>query len=64
VALHSLRNLRSDDLGELEDDPELLENLGAVPEVTDLGVRVHRIAELPEGQLIDDEESVRRLLGL
>jgi len=62
--LHSLRNLRSDDLGELEDDPELLENLGAVPEVTDLGVRVHRIAELPEGQLIDDEESVRRLLGL
>lgn len=64
MALHSLRNLRSDDLGELEDDPELLENLGAVPEVTDLGVRVHRIAELPEGQLIDDEESVRRLLGL
>jgi hypothetical protein len=29
-----------------------------------LGARAHRTAELPEGELIDDEASVRRLLSL
>jgi hypothetical protein len=36
----------------------------AVTELSDLGARVHRIAESPEGELIDDEASIRRLLGL
>lgn len=31
-------------------------------QISDLGVRAHRIAELPEGELIDDEASVKRLL--
>jgi hypothetical protein len=31
-------------------------------QISDLGVCVHRIAELPEGELIDDEASVKRLL--
>jgi hypothetical protein len=64
VALHSLRTLRPDEFVELQDDSELLDDLGAAPELSDLGVRVHRIAELPEGQLIDDEASVRRLLAI
>jgi hypothetical protein len=38
--------------------------LVAVSELSDLGVRAHRIAESPEGGLIDDEASIRRLLGL
>jgi hypothetical protein len=36
----------------------------AVSELSDLGARAHRIAESPEGELIDDEASIRRLLGL
>lgn len=38
--------------------------LVAVTELSDLGARVHRIAESPEGELIDDEASIGRLLGL
>lgn len=38
--------------------------LMAVTELSDLGVRAHRISELPEGELIDDEASIRRLLDL
>jgi uncharacterized protein (DUF433 family) len=38
--------------------------LVAVSELSDLGARAHLIAELPEGELIDDEVSIRRLLGL
>jgi hypothetical protein len=32
--------------------------------LSDLGVRAHQIVESPEGDLIDGEASVRRLLGL
>jgi hypothetical protein len=32
--------------------------------MSDLGVRAHQTAESPEGKLVDDETSVRRLLGL
>lgn len=32
--------------------------------LSDIGGRAHRIAESPEGELIDDEVSIRRLLGL
>lgn len=31
--------------------------------LSDIGARAHRIAESPEGELIDDEASIRRLLG-
>lgn len=56
--------LHPDDFAELQGSSELLENLLAAPDLSDLGARTHRIAELPEGELIDDEASVRRLLGL
>jgi len=56
--------LHPDDFAELQGSSELLEDLGAAPELSDLGARAHRTAELSEGELIDDEASVRRLLGL
>jgi len=31
--------------------------------LSDLGLRAHRLVEFPEGELIDDEASVKRLLG-
>lgn len=34
----------------------------AVPGLSDLGVRVHGLAESAEGELINDDASVRRLL--
>lgn len=37
--------------------------LVAVSGLSDLGARAHRIAESREGELIDDEASIRRLLG-
>jgi len=30
--------------------------------LSDLGLRAHRLVEFPEGELIDDEASVKRLL--
>lgn len=57
--------LHPDDFAELQGDSELLDDLGsASEELSDLGVRAHQIAESPEGELIDDEASVKRLLGL
>ena len=56
--------LHPDDFAELQGDSELLDDLGAASEMSDLGVRAHQIAESPEGELVDDEASVRRLLGL
>ena len=38
--------------------------LVAGSELSDLGARAHRIAESPEGELIDDEASITRLLDL
>lgn len=56
--------LHPDDFAELQGSSELLDDLVAAQELSDLGSRAHRIAESPEGKLIDDEASVRRLLGL
>ena len=62
MTLHRLRNLWPDGFAELQSDSEPLDDLGTTLELSDLGVRVHRIAELPEGELIDDEALVKRLL--
>lgn len=56
--------LHPDDFAELQGSSELLDDLTIAPELNDLGVRAHQIAESPEGRLIDDEASVKRLLGL
>jgi hypothetical protein len=56
--------LHPDDFAELQGDSELLDDLGVASELSDLEVRAHQIAESPEGELVDDEASVRRLLGL
>jgi len=56
--------LHPDDFAELQGSSELLENLVAAPELSDLGARAHQLAESPEGELVDDEASVKRLLGL
>jgi hypothetical protein len=56
--------LHPDDFAELQGSSELLEDLAVAPELGDLGARAHQIAESPEGELIDDEASIRRLLGL
>lgn len=56
--------LHPDDFAELQGGSELLEDLTAVTELSDLGARAHRMSESPEGELIDDEASVRRLLNL
>jgi hypothetical protein len=56
--------LHPDDFAELQGSSELLEDLGVAPGLSDLGARAHGTAELPEGELVDDEASVRRLLGL
>ena len=56
--------LHPDDFAELQGSSELLDDLAVAPELSDLGVRAHQISELPEGELINDEASVRRLLGL
>lgn len=56
--------LHPDDFAELQGDSQLLDELGAASDLSDLGVRAHQIAESPEGKLIDDEALVRRLLGL
>ncbi|MEX2447231.1 MAG: hypothetical protein WD404_00625 [Solirubrobacterales bacterium] len=56
--------LHPDDFAELQGNSELLDNLVAAPDLSDLGVRAHQLAESPEGKLIDDEASVKRLLGL
>lgn len=56
--------LHPDDFAELQGSSELLDDLVAAPELSDLGVHAHQIVESPEGELVDDEASVRRLLGL
>jgi hypothetical protein len=56
--------LHPDDFAELQGSSALLDDLAASPELSDLGVRAHEIAESPEGELVDDEASVRHLLGL
>jgi hypothetical protein len=58
--------LHPDDFAELQSRARLLED-AARPvgfELTDLGVKAHRIAESREGMAIEDEAAVRSLLGL
>jgi hypothetical protein len=45
-------------------DSKLLDDLALASDLSDLGARAHQIAKSPEGELIDDEASVRRLLAL
>jgi hypothetical protein len=54
--------LHPDDFAELQGDSKLLDDLTVASDLSDLGARAHQIAESPEGELIDDEASVRRLL--
>lgn len=56
--------LHPDDFAELQGDSKLLDDLTVASDLSDLGARAHQIAESAEGELIDDEASVRRLLGL
>jgi len=58
--------LHPDDFAQLQSSSRTLEELTGASgcELTDLGSRAHRLAESPEGELVDDEASVRRLLDL
>jgi hypothetical protein len=58
--------LHPEDFAALQASSELLEDVAAAKgaELTELGARAHRIAESPEGELLTDEASVKRLLGL
>ena len=56
--------LHPDDFAELQGDSKLLDDSAAASDLSDLGARAHQIAESPEGELIDDKASVRRLLAL
>ncbi|HSS41781.1 MAG TPA: hypothetical protein VLK37_04430 [Solirubrobacterales bacterium] len=58
--------LHPDDFAELQGRAQMLED-AARPvgfELTDLGVKAHRIAESREGETVEDEAAVRSLLGL
>ena len=58
--------LHPDDFAELQSSSQALDELAgaAAPELTDAAALAHRLAESSEGELIDDEASVRRLLGV
>jgi hypothetical protein len=58
--------LHPEDFAQLQANSELLEEVAAAEstELTELAARAHRIAEAPEGELVTDEASVKRLLGL
>ena len=57
--------LHPDDFDELQGSSRTLDELtsGSGLGLTELGARAHRAADSPEGKLVDDEASVRRLLG-
>jgi hypothetical protein len=58
--------LHPDDFAELQSSSKTLDELALASGrgLTDLGARVHRLAESPEGELVDDQASVKRLLGV
>lgn len=58
--------LHPDDFAELQSRARMLEEASrpASFELTDLGAKAHEIAESREGDLIEDEATVRRLLGI
>lgn len=58
--------LHPEDFDRLQAGAEALEELAAVPAaaLTDLAARAHREAEAPQGPLVEDRASVKRLLGL
>lgn len=58
--------LHPDDFAELQSSSAMLDELAVAsgPELTDLAARAHQIVESPEGELVDDAASVKRLLGI
>jgi hypothetical protein len=58
--------LHPDDFAELQSRAQMLEEAArpAGFELTDLSAKAHRIAESAEGETIEDEAAVRRLLGI
>jgi hypothetical protein len=58
--------LHPDDFAELQGRAQILEEAArpAGFELTELGVKAHRIAESREGEMIEDEAAVRSLLGI
>jgi len=58
--------LHPDDFAALQASSQLLEEIArpGSPALTELAARAHQVAESPEGELITDKASVKRLLGL
>ena len=58
--------LHPDDFSQLERVSTVLDELAGPSDVelSDTGSKAHRIVESPEAELVEDEASVRRLLGL
>jgi len=58
--------LHPEDFSELERLSTALDELAHPPrtDLSDIGAKAHRIVESSEAELVEDEESVRRLLGL
>jgi hypothetical protein len=58
--------LHPDDFAELQSRAQMLEDAArpAGFELTEVAVKAHAAAESREGDLIEDEASVRRLLGI
>jgi hypothetical protein len=58
--------LHPDDFAELQSRARMLEEAAqpASFELTELAAKAHTIAESREGELIEDEAGVRRLLGI
>jgi hypothetical protein len=58
--------LHPDDFAELQERARILEEAArpAGFELTDLAAKAHTIAELRQGELVEDEAAVRSLLGI
>jgi len=58
--------LHPEDFSELERISTVLDELAGASdiELSDTGAKAHRSVESPEAELVEDEASVRRLLGL
>jgi hypothetical protein len=56
--------LHPDDFAELRESAELLDEVTAGENATELAVSLHHLAEAPEGEVVEDEASVRALLGI
>jgi hypothetical protein len=56
--------LHPEDFAELCARAELLDQVSATGEATELAIATHHRAEAPEGEVVEDEASVRALLGI